>query len=456
MTAKGKEKTKKGEQKSSGGRKRNKFVMGFTVYMLSLFCLALAGLGALWRRMEAYEQSRPEHEMEALLARTDAANWKDVLLEQGVGEHYADTLDLEDASFSRKMELYTDSEPVYGVRFGNVEMLTVGLRAGREIAFGYHLWQVDRIEVLESNLCIYAPSDAVIRVHGRALDGNCPAKENAQKLSLGVFEQNRQDIKGLTRYRPANIYEMDGITVEDSGGNLLELSYSSGNSYYYAPLMDDYTITVPAGSIVTVNGIVLDGDNALRETREEKDFEGIEDVLPFVPKQDIYRIEGLIMPPEIKVETAAGRRLASEGSEFLYGLEEEMPEALSEYVMTVFDAYVAYSGNREGRLAENYYRYQSFLVPDSEAAKRAYNAQSSLKWAEGRDTRLKSAAIGEYTPYSDELFTCQIHFSMDNEAEDANVYLIIFCKYKGEWRVVRILNRTSVLTNTEKTAGVSL
>lgn len=430
---------------------KNKFAVGFSIYMLSLFCVVLVGLALFWRRMDAYEQSRPEHEMEALLARTDGIYWRGILVEQGVGEHYADTLELENTSFYKRMDFYTDEEPVYGIRFGKVDMLIVRLKEGQELSFGYHLWQVGGIDVLESSLCIYAPSDAVLRVHGQELDRDCLIQENVQELSLGIFEQNRQDIGGLARYQPRHIYDMDGVTVEDSTGNLLELSYSSGNSYYYPPLTDDYTITVPTGSTVTVNGIVLDGENASAETRSNGDFEGIEDFLPFVPGQDVYRLEGLIMPPEVTVKTAAGNRLVSavDGRDYLYEIEDEIPEALSEYVMDVFDAYVAYSGNRDGNLAKNYYRYMSFLVPDSEAAKRAYQAQSSLQWAAGRDTRLKSAGIRKYAAYSDELFACQINFSLVNEeTEDTNAYLFIFCKYNGEWRVVRILNKTSYLLHT--------
>lgn len=439
---------KKEKFTSSDKRTKSKFAMGFTIYMASLFCIILVGLVLFWRRMDAYEQSRPEHEMEALLGRTDAAYWRDVLLEQGVGEHYVDTLDLEHASFYKRMDVYTDGEPAYGIRFGEEDMLIVRLKEGQGLSFGYHLWQTGSIDVLESSLCIYAPVDAVIRVHGRELDRGCLVQENAQELSLGIFEQNRREIGGLAKFQPGNVYDMDGVTVADGRGNLLELSYSSGNAYYYPPLTDDYTITVPAGSSVRVNDILLDGNNSLKETRSDEDFEGIEGFLPFVPGQDVYRVEGLILPPEVTVETAAGNRLTEDvdARNYLYEIDDEMPEALSGYVMEVFDAYVAYSGNRNGELERNYSRYKSFLVPDSEAAKRAYNSRVSLSWASGRDTRLKSADVGKYAAYSEDLFSCRINYSLvDDETEDANAYLFIFCKYNGQWRVVRVLNKTSFL-----------
>lgn len=433
-------------------RKKSKFALGFIIYMLALLLIVLAGLALLWGRLDAYEQSRPGHAMEDLIARSDSAYWRGILVERGVEGRYADTLELDNASFYKRVELYTDEEPAYGIRFGDENMLIVRLKEARKLSFGYHLWQVGSIDVVESSLCIYAPADAVIRVHGKELGRDCLVRENAQKLSLGIFEQNRQDIGGLAKYQPGNVYDIEGVTVEDSGGNQLELSYSSGKSYYYPPLMDDYTVTVPSGSVVTVNGIVLDRKNALLETKTDEDFEGIEDFLSFVPGQDVYKLSGLVKAPDITVETAAGNRLVSvrEGRDFLYEIEDEIPETMAEYVMEVFDAYIAYNGNRNDQLEQNYSRYISYLVPGSEAEIRAKKAIASLRWVRGRDTRLRDAGIKKYMAYSEDFFACQINYSLvdDKASENVNAYLFIFCKYNGKWRIVRVLNKTSYLMST--------
>lgn len=426
---------------------RNKrFIRGFAIYMLLLSGLILVGLALLWRMMDAFERSRPNHRMEAYLAENDSGHWRSILLDKGVGKSFVDTLDMEDASFYKKMGLYTDAAPTYGIRFGHEDMLTVSLKNGEEISFGYHLWEIDSVDIVGRSLFIFAPQDAVISRDGKPIGKDCLVQENAQELELGVFDKNRKDIAGLSKYQLDYTYDAEGIVVEDSAGNVLELSYSSGNAYYYAPFMEDYKITVPSGSLVRVNGIVLNGENAKIESNVDEDFEGIEEFLPFVPGQDVYTIEGLIMPPDIEVETANGNSLIAdaEGRDYLYEMDDEIQNALSQYVMKVFDAYIAFSGNRDGNLTANYNRYKAYLVPGSEAAERAYNSRASLKWVSGRDAWLKSSVIKKYIAYSEELFTCQINFSMINdEAEDANAYLFIFVKYNGEWRVVRILNKTS-------------
>lgn len=435
------------EESASSVRKKNKrFVIGFIIYMLLLLGLILVGLALLWRMMDAFERSRPNHRMEAYLAETDSDHWRNILLDKGVGKSFVNTLDLEDASFYKKMGLYTDAVPAYGIRFGNEDMLTVSLKSGEEISFGYHLWEIGSVDIVGRSLFIFAPQDAVISRDGEPIGKDCLIQENAQELELGVFDKNRKDIVGLSKYQLDYTYDTDGIVVEDRAGNVLELSYSSGNEYYYAPFMDDYKITVPAGSLVRVNGIALNGENAKIESHANEDFEGIEEFLPFVPGQEVYTIEGLIMPPDIEVETANGNRLIAdtEGRDYLYEIDDEIPDELNQYIMQVFDAYIAFSGNRDGNLTANYNRYKACLVPESEAAERAYNSRASLKWVSGRDAWLKSAAIKKYIAYSDELFTCQINFSMINEeSEDANAYLFIFVRYNGQWRVVRILNKTS-------------
>ncbi len=427
-------------------RKKSKFAIGFTLYLLLLFWLNLLGLALLWRGMDAYEKSRPDHGMEALLAGTDSAYWHGFLTQKGVSAGYVDTLDLEHAAFYKKMDSYTEETPVYCIRFGNEDMLTVSLKEGEKLPFGCHEWETGDIELAGSGLCIYIPQDAVIRIDGEAVGTECLVQENAQKLSLGIFDENRDDIGGLSKYRMDDIYDMEGVTVEDAGGSRLELAYSAGKSYYYAPLMEDYRITVPAGSTVKVNGIVLSEENSLKEIQSDEDFEGIEDFIPFVPGREIYTVQGLILPPEVTVETNGGNRLECtvEDGEYLYEIDDEISQTLSDYIMTVFDAYVAYSGNRNRNLSANYERYVSYLVPDSEAAKRAYMAQGSLKWTFGWDTKLKDAGITKYMAYSEDMSACQINFTLINdEVENANAYLFIFVKYNGEWRVVRILNKTS-------------
>ena len=158
------------EGHTSFGRKKSKrFLIGFSIYMLLLFSLILVGLALLWRVMDAFERSRPNHRMEAYLAETDSDYWRNILLDKGVGRNFVGTLDLEDASFYKKMDMYTDAVPTYGIRFGKEEMLTVSLEKGEDLSYGYHLWEIGSVDLIGRELYIFAPPDAVISRDGKEI-----------------------------------------------------------------------------------------------------------------------------------------------------------------------------------------------------------------------------------------------------------------------------------------------
>ncbi len=432
-------------KKSKTIHKKNKFAIGFTVYMALLSVIMIGCLSLLWFRMDAYEKSRPDNRIAELVSEADSSFWREFLMEQGLSARYVDTLDLETVSFYKKMDLYTEAVPTYGIRFGDTEVLVARLRSGEALSFGYHTWEPDSICLAESKLCLYIPQNAVILVNGAPIGTKYPVWENAQALQLGVFDENRADAPHLDKYELNDIYEPDGITVEDDNGNALVLSYTAGSSYYYVPYMSDYTITVPTGCTVMINGILLTEDNARLETSPHKDFEGIEDFVPFVPGQTTYTIEGLVMPPEVQVLSENGETMECtiEDTAYVCEIGDTPSDTLSAYILTVFDAYMAYSGNRGQDLSANYSRYVSYLVPGSEAADRAAQARTSIQWA--KDSKTSSVSLSAYTPYSEDLFTCQVDFVLadDSAAGNTNSYLFIFVKYNGAWKVVRVLNKTA-------------
>lgn len=426
-------------------KRRDNFAIGFIIYMAVLFLVIMGGLALLWFRMDAYEKSRPDNELKKLVRETDSGYWRRLLVEKGLDEKYVNTIDLESVSFHKKMGFYTDSEPVYGISFGNAEMLLARFRHGEELSFGYNAWEIGDISLSGSGLCVYVPQEAVIRVDGKEIGNEYLAQENAQGLQLGIFDENRENAPHLSKYELNDVYGMEGVTVEDGKGNELEVSYSSGTSYYYAPYTSDYKIIVPAGSEVTVNDILLTKDNAKIETVKNKDFEGIEEYVPFVPEQTAYIIEGLVMPPEVKAAAKDGKELelTAEGTNYIYDIKNTLPGELSNHILNVFDAYTAYLGNRNKNSMANYSRYASYLLPGSEAAERASQAQSSIRYASYVKT--KSVNIDSYTPYSDDMFTSRVNFELEKGGEtgEVNSYLFIFVKSNGAWKVVRVLNKTA-------------
>ena len=104
-------------------------------------------------------------------------------------------------------------------------------------------------------------------------------------------------------------------------------------------------------------------------------------------------------------------------------------------------------GNRNADLYGNYRRYLSYLVPGSEAALRAEKSLDSLYWVKGRDTTLDAVSVGDVMRYGDDCFTVWLDFTrrLVDGGEDNNSYLFIFTRYNNEWRVVRVMNKTSFI-----------
>ncbi|MBQ6797922.1 MAG: hypothetical protein IJP11_01650 [Oscillospiraceae bacterium] len=426
------------------------FTLCFCIYLILMAAAISYGLLLLWNRMDVYERSRPHQAMESMMASTTPEGWHDLLSSYGISDHYIETLDLQDAVYYKDINRYTESAPAYGIRFGSTRMLYITLQPGETLDFGSFAWAIKSIEPVKSGLCIYAPADATITVEGKPIGKEYMTEEDALPLTVGPFEEGRVEIPGLAKFRLDHVYDNSGIAVTDAQGRPLELSHETGKSSYYPPLMENYTVTAPSDATVSVNGIALPESDALDYVANE-DFKDLDEYIPYMPGTVRYEVNDLLLRPEITAVTSDGTVLnvTEEGNHFTFAREhnEALAAEQEAYILEAFDAYIAFSGNRDGVLRTNYSRYMSYLVPESEPAQRAVGALESLSWMSNRDESLKSCEVSEVISYSDDLFTAQIDFTMKSDTtENANSYLFFFLRTaEEEWKVFRILNKTSFL-----------
>ena len=435
-------------------RKRSRFLLGYLIYLLVFLLIIAVGLTVLWLRMDAYERSRPYQPMEQLMRSTSEADWRRMLSEAGVENSYLDTLDFSSVNYVKKLGVYTDEQPVYNIRFGKKTMLVASLAEGRPLRFGFNAWDLETLTLVESNLAIYAPEGALVTVHGQPVGPEALAKRNAQPVTLGPFEADRSDIPGLNKYVLTHNFSAEDVVVTDADGSTLELGYQKGNSYYYPPLTSAYVIEAPSMVTVSVNGIPLTEENAKVERKPLEDFADLGDSVSVSPEDVRYEIDGLLVRPTVRAAFADGAELvpAEETDDrWSFRLQPDATFAAEQEqrILTIFDAYIAFLGNRNGDLNGNYRRYLSYLVPDSDAAKRATKSLDSLYWVKGRDTSLDGVKLGDVVRYGDDCFTAWIDFTrrLVDGGEDNNSYLFIFSRYQNEWRVARVMNKTSFIRN---------
>ncbi|MBR1659463.1 MAG: hypothetical protein IJ705_04015 [Oscillospiraceae bacterium] len=433
-------------------KKSHRFLAGYLIF-LSLMIVLVAGLLALlWFRMDVYERSRPYRAMDSWMEQSDSRYWHDMLRGMGVEESYVSTLALDDVEYYKKLDAYTDEAPVYGIRFGKKTMMTATLKPGRALPFDSHVWEIGDVELVPSGLTVYAPENAVLTVYGKVAGPECLVQKDAQPVEAGPFEAQLDSFPGLSKFVLNWIFTNEGLAVTDPDGTPLDMAYSKGNAYYYSPLTYGYVIDAPSEAIVSVNGIPLTEENAEISSVPLEDFAGLEGSVSAIPADLTYVIEGLVARPTVEAAYADGTTLAPpEVTEDRWTFSRVPDEAFKTeheaYIMQVFDAYIAFLGNRGGDMYGNLYNYQQYLVPGSEAFDRAARSLDSLYWFQGRDTALESSQLGEVLRYGADTFTAELSFTRrgTDGTEDSNTLLFIYVNYNGAWRVVRVMNKTSFL-----------
>ena len=435
-------------------RTKSRFLTGYLIYVIIFLLIIAGGLTVLWLRMDAYELSRPYRPMDEYMQAMSASDWRDMLSDAGVEDSYLDTLDFSSVSYGKKLGEYSDTHPVYSIRFGKKNMVTATLKEGPALRFGYHAWTLDSMTLVESGLTVYAPEGALVTIHGQPVGPECISQRDALPIELGVLEANRTDIPGLTKYVLNHNFSADDLVVTDADGSTIELGYQKGNSYYYPPMTSGYVIEAPSLATVSVNGIVLTDDNAQIEREPLEDFEDLGGFIPITPADVRYEIDGLLVRPTVKATLPNGTELspAEESDDgWVFRLQNDAAFAAEQKdrILTIFDAYIAFLGNRNSDLNGNYKRYLAYLVPDSDAAKRAAKSLDSLYWVKGRDTSLDGVELGDVIRYGDDCYTAWLDFTrrLVDGGEDRNSYLFIFTRYQNEWRVVRVMNKTSFIRN---------
>ncbi len=437
------------------GKKKSRFLLGYLIFVFVFLALIAAGLTFLWQRMDAYERSRPYRPMDQLMTGTNAADWRGRLSEAGVEDSFLDTLDFNAVNYTKKLGDYSDEQPVYSIRFGKKAMLTATLAQGEPLRYGFHTWELESLTLVDSGLTVFAPEGALVTVHGQPVDPECLVQRNAQSVTVGPLEAERADIPGLSKYVLNRCFAADDIAVTDAEGNALTLGFQKGKSYYYPPLTSGYVIEAPSLVTVTVNGIVLTGENSEVSGKALEDFEGLGESVPVDPEDMRYVIDGLLLRPAVKAVFSDGTELLpveETDGRWVFRLvpDAEFGAAQMDYILKVFDAYIAFLGNRNADLNGNYRRYLAYLVPGSEAAERASKSLDSLYWVKGRDTSLDGVTLGDVIRYGDDCFTAWLDFTrrIDANTEDNNSYLFIFVRYNDQWRVVRVMNKTSFIRGT--------
>lgn len=234
------------------------------------------------------------------------------------------------------------------------------------------------------------------------------------RVSLSAKTKNDSDF---------DVWTFDSINISEYLVNIIETK--------------DYTVTVPEGTVVTVNGKEI-SDTYLVKSEDIKELEEAGKYVT-VPKMNTYEIKGFYNAPEIK-GSYNGKAVSLKAEENKYSgsfcVDEEFAKEQGEYVDKVVTLYAKNFINVD----KNIYSYvmkKSYLYESMQSATTYFYPDSSIQSYE-----FTEKTIGNYVVYNENCFSVDVKYTLfidfkpsykqDNTTEIGN-FKFYFVKQDDKW-----------------------
>jgi hypothetical protein len=201
--------------------------------------------------------------------------------------------------------------------------------------------------------------------------------------------------------------------------------------------VESYTITVPKGSTVAINGVVLE-DKYITEDNIE--FEPCKNIGSYVakPLKTTYEVSGLMMEPQVSV-TYDGKTLETtkDGGAYSaeYPADDELFASMEASIKALDHAYGEYIINKGALSAVT-----SNMIGNAADYMSDIPAVWAFLYGKEYTYEFRNEEISEFTKYSDDCFSCHIYYDLYVEWNTGNVtydtsltYTYVF--YENRWVV---------------------
>jgi len=420
-------------------RGRRRWRTFLAIYSVLFLALGAGGCWLLYQYAAAYEVSRPEHVMDALMAGTTQDEWygyirngADLTVSEfedadSLFSAYYDAV-LRDKGFSYRKApgVWREDVPVYTVRAAGKDLCTVTLTpVGHKAAgFGRELWQVGEIRscfvmgALESvAVVIDAPPGEPVYVNGTLLSESYRTGETVPAPDITPLESRFAVQPVFDRWRVEAMY--GDITVSDKNGAVLapvqdgeagELRYLLREDSFYS-----LTVRAPEGVTVTVGGAELPAEEA--SVSEAGILKGLERYTGGETlRERTWRYDRLYTLPEVDARGPAGEALTplmNEKGELICFLpqDEGLKEAVEPRVREFFDRYIAYSSKAydEGR----YNLLLGCILPGTELYAYVRDSVAAMIWASATQVSYDELSFTDFHAVGEDCFTCTIRYKAD-------------------------------------------
>ena len=426
----------------------------------AVFIVAIGvGTVVFWRYIEAYELSRHEHAIQYLRENIDYDFWERsvesamipllTVFESDVGapveRHLHKIRDVQ-YSFRQKTDESSAQAPIYIIRAGPKDIGIVRLVPTVDVGFGFNLWEVGSIELLDSfveslaeNVSVTVSQNATVEVNGVPLEQEflteCEFEYGAAYLLQGIFGEVE-----------VSVFEFDGRKSEP---------YFAQNGEFYFPIINPFTrtfnILVPEGADVFIDGEkVSPGHISVRWLMPEV-FDGglsMSDI-PFTMFRYEFEQSGFYVEPVVTAVDRSGSELVpieTGGGEILFTTPfcPELKERHTATVETFIRAFVNFSTNIGENTGGNYGNVSRLMLRGTELQRRTQGATTTLSWLRNSRIRYNSLEIDNFRPFGDDHFTCEVRYNINHRTEyqtrDVDGHFeILFVRSGGNWLAAKMI-----------------
>lgn len=338
-------------------KKHNVFLRFYAIYTAVLIIIIIAALAVFYRYIEVYELSRPEHTAEAFKNNIDDGQWTKLISDSFSGsvtkyenagdvtKYILGTLDVSGLKCSKNITEYTSDVPVYNISAADKVLLKITLSQSGKSGFGFPVWDVSDVILRRENIApelreisLTVPDGSDIFLGGVAADEKYITGKTG---GLSEFEASPDSNVLYSVWKIGGLYMTPEIKVEYAGA---ALEYTAAGDGFFCDYPSDmrlsYTITVPSGASVAVNGIAA-GDEYITKSGIPYTYSAFESGLTKLPYAVTYTIDGLLRKPEVSVEfngealTDSGGYIYDYPESRKYSVSLEVPQGASAYLNSV-------------------------------------------------------------------------------------------------------------------------
>lgn len=247
-------------QKAKSSTKR--FVLGMIIYAAVFLLLLGVGLGVFWNYMEAYENSRPKHAINAYmdsLTQDHVVDLSQNLIDQV--DHSIQTQQqcreymknaIGKITYARKSKESTDTRQTFVLRSGTTVIGQFSIIAQEPDKYGFTIWELgeESFDISSLNLfgpdySVTVPSDHVVTVNGFALDSSYITEEKVIYEEIKEFYEN-YELPYRVSYAVTPIMgEMD-VVITDPDGNEVTFDENTDWTPYFHNCTEDETSALDA------------------------------------------------------------------------------------------------------------------------------------------------------------------------------------------------------------------